>query len=238
MHKIFEELREDASYSEICEMKEKLIEGLKSEINSKGISQIDTMEVGQVVDMIKDLAEAEKCCMEACYYKTIIKAMEEDDDDGEDRRGYNNRRYESGRYAPKGRGRVMGYRPYFDKEPYLAGYLNDPDFDDIMRGNVRMGYPNDMEPFRMDNRRTSDNKRGYDDDWDDEYGRPYNEYRKAKRYFTETKSMNDKQRMEEHANKHMNETIGTFREIWKDADPNMKKKMKADLTTLVNEMNV
>lgn len=214
MHKIFEELREDASYSKICEMKEKLIEGLKAEINSKGISQIDTMEAGQVVDMIKDLAEAEKCCMEACCYKTVIKAMKEGEDDGwEDRMGYDDRRYNSGRFAPKKKGR---------REPYDEMDRKYPAWE-----NMRMGYPIDD---RM--------KRVYDEDWDDEYGRPYNEYRKAKKYYTETKSMTEKQRMDEHANKHLHETIGTFREIWKDADPNMKKKMKTDLTTLINEMNV
>ena len=44
--------------------------------------------------------------------------------------------------------------------------------------------------------------------------------------------------MKEHANEHMMETMMTMREIYEDADPDMKKRMKSDLTKLVSEMTV
>lgn len=92
------------------EMIEKLSECAKCEID-KGIENIDPCEMGQVTDMMKDLAEA-------MYYRTLMKAMEESSadetmemfdrfDDG--RRFYDNYRYANGRFAPKGRGTRRGY---------------------------------------------------------------------------------------------------------------------------------
>ena len=61
----------------IFEIKQKLIDELESEIDRMGsLRNMDTREVGMVVDMIKDLAEAEEKCWKACYYKTVIDAME------------------------------------------------------------------------------------------------------------------------------------------------------------------
>ena len=50
-------------------MIEKLSECAKSEMES-GIENVDTCEMGKVVDMMKDLSEA-------MYYRTLTKAMDE-----------------------------------------------------------------------------------------------------------------------------------------------------------------
>ena len=104
------------------EMIEKLSECAKCEID-KGIENIDPCEMGQVTDMMKDLAEA-------MYYRTLMKAMEESSadetmemfdrfDDG--RRFYDNYRYANGRFAPKGRGTRRGYEepPYWHMTPEM-----------------------------------------------------------------------------------------------------------------------
>ena len=69
----------------IHEMVEKLTECAKSEMDKKGIEEIDTEEFGKVTDIIKDLSEA-------MYYRTITVAMEEseygEDYDYEGRKGY------------------------------------------------------------------------------------------------------------------------------------------------------
>lgn len=217
----FEEMKKDASYDDICSAKKDLLDVFLGEIHTKGATSMDTMEAGQVVDMIKDLAEAEKACMEACYYETVIHTMNEySEDDENDRMGYNNRRYASGRYAPKGKGSVSGYyRPYENDEVnYRYPYVRDPEM-------MRMGYTErDWD--------SSDSNR------DPRYGKAFNEYKTAKRHYTETKSSTDKERMERMATEHMNDTMTTIRDIWKEADPTLRKKMKADLTTLVNEMTV
>lgn len=227
MHDEVRSLKEDSSYKDICKMKEKLMEGFKSEVEEKGFYNMDIHEAGQVVDMIKDLAEAEEKCIKACYYATIIKAMEEAEEH-DDRMGYNSRRYASGRYAPKGRGMRMGYVPYMEY---------DPDFEEEMRGNVRLGY----DQSGRGNRSQSGSRMGYDDDrWNDDprYGRAFNDYKNAKRHYTETKSQQDKDRMDMSANEHMMSAIASFKEMWRDADPAMRKKMHTDLSALVNEMKV
>ena len=124
-HKKLEDMKKSGSYEEIGAIKKDLIKIFDSEIHRKGVDDLDTKDCGEVVDMIKDLAEAEKACMEACYYETIVKAMEKADEDGEEdeKMGYNARHYASGRFAPKGRGTRMGYMPETMRYPYF----NDDD---------------------------------------------------------------------------------------------------------------
>lgn len=95
---------------DVSEMKHQLIEAAKAQF-AQGVECVDTEEMGEVVDMIKDLASAEKSCMEAAYYELVCEAMQ-----GDDAAGYDRWRYSSGRFAPKGRGSVRGYLP-----PYMDG---------------------------------------------------------------------------------------------------------------------
>ena len=240
-HKKLEDMKKSGSYDEICELKKDLVKIFASELHTKSVNDLDTKDCAEVADMIKDLAEAEKACMEACYYETIVKAMEkaDEDDDDDGRMGYNSRHYANGRFAPKGRGARMGYIPDMMMQyPYIYGYVNDPDFEDEMR-HRKMGY----QPSGAGNRSQSGSRMGYEDeawDMDDDpkQTREYNEYKRAKRHYTESKSPADKQQMDEHAMKHLNQSIDSFREMWKDADPNMRKRIKADLTNLIGEMPV
>ena len=99
------------------EMIEKLTECAKSEMDKKGIEEIDTEEFGKVTDIIKDLAEA-------MYYRTLTEAMKESEygedydeygayDDG--RRGYRGQPRDSrGRFRSR-RGRRMGYDEPWDE---------------------------------------------------------------------------------------------------------------------------
>lgn len=96
----------------------------------KGVDNVDTKEMGEVVDIIKDLAEA-------MYYRTLVVAME-DSEYGEDydeygpmedgRRGYRGqpRSKTSGRYMSIGDGRRSnrGRRGY--DEP-MGGYEMTPE---------------------------------------------------------------------------------------------------------------
>lgn len=241
MHEKMERTKKDTSYDDIYAAKKDLLDVFLGEIHSKGAANMDTKEAGEVVDMIKDLAEAEKYCMEACYYESIVKAMHEAGEDDEDgRMGYNARHYASGRFAPKGRGTRMGYMPMNDmRDPYLYDYNGEPMIHEGDLRPMKFGY----QPSGAGNRSQSGSRMGHDDrDWDmdddPEYSREYNEYKRAKRHYTETKSAVDKQKMDEHATKHMNQAMDSFRELWKDADPVMRKRMKTDLTALVGEMPV
>lgn len=68
------------------------------------------------------------------------------------------------------------------------------------------------------------------------YGRAWDEYEGAKRYYTETKNPSLKSEMDARATEHIGNSLVTLREIWRDADPALRQRMKADLTNLVNEM--
>lgn len=222
---------------EISSMKKQLVDCLKSEF-SKGMECIDAKEAGEVTDMIKDLAEAERNCYEACYYKSIVEAM---DDVQNDRFGYNPNRYSTGRYAPTGRG-VRGYRPYEDLDMIDAWAK---DLDD-MGTRYRMGYnAGGRSGVKMSDGTRSGGDSMIDPDMyqehygrDSRYGDAYNKYRSSRKHYTETKSAADKMEMDEHANEHINDTIATMKEIYKSADPDMRKRMKENIQKLVSEMIV
>lgn len=199
-HELTEKLRP------ICDIKERMTSALKTELD-KGIEHLNAKEAGEVADIIKDLAETEKYCFEACYYKTVIDAMEE----GKDPEWENDRMG----YMPSDRNWKRMRKPMVDQEPYIQSYLDDQE-DRI-----------DKSPDRR-----------WDKDGDDRYGKSYQEYQMAKRHYTRTNSPEDKDAMESFANKHVSDAITTIRDIWKNADPELRRRMKMDLTNLTNEMTV
>lgn len=190
---------------DICEIKEKLIDAAKAEL-ARGIDCVNTHEMGAVIDMIKDLAKAEKDCYEACFYKEVVETMDDFEDKEEAREwcmqlfsgrpGYDHYRYSSGRFAPKGRGHYSGYRmPEDPSRVYMDG--------------DRMGMP---------------------------YGESYGRYMDARRHYHESHSKEDKERMDRAATEHLEEAVETMKDIWEQADPEMKRRMKADISKLSSEM--
>ena len=132
----------------IKKMCEKLMDAVNYELD-KGIENIDTKELGEAIDMIKDLYEAKKEMYEACYYKGVLEAMEEHDFEDEEsiedegRRGYRGQpRSQSGRFMSRGDGRRSNRgrssrRGYEDMMMY-----DDMDYDEMerMRDMDRMSY--------------------------------------------------------------------------------------------------
>lgn len=204
------------------DMIEKLSECAKCEID-KGIENIDPCEMGQVTDMMKDLAEA-------MYYRTLMKSMEESSADetmemferlGDGRRFYDNYRYSNGRFAPKGRGTRRGYDepPYFHMTPEMyRGMEHDRDID---RNYGRMYY---TEPATSGMNMTES---GYD---------------KAKRHYTETKEMHkantaeDKEHKMKSLENYMKELFGDITELLTDMTAEERTMLKSNLSTLVSKM--
>lgn len=136
----------------------------------KGIENVNTEEMGEAVDMIKDLCEAE-------YKAVIVKSMKKADEEEEEydkellrslkaeygeesgRRFYDHYRYANGRFAPKGKGT---YRRGYEEPPYMHMYPEAEHMRDMDRDYGKMYY---TEPV---------NESGYD---------------RAKRNYTETKEM-------------------------------------------------
>ena len=206
----------------ICTLLDIMTDGLKSATN-QGLNNLDTHEAGQVADIIKDLSEAkknltdaEKNEWESCYYASIVKAMKDADERGdeEDRYGYIPR--EASRMGKRGMQRDR-----------IKRWVRDPDtFEDEMYD--RAGYTPGRKMSRDD--RSSDNSS------DERYGKPYREYIDSRRHYSESKSQADKDMMEMYANEHLMDVMGSVREIYKTADPDMRKRMKSDLTKLVGDM--
>lgn len=121
-------------------MCEKLMDTINHELD-KSIENINTQELGEAIDMVKDLYEAKKEMYEACYYKQVMEAMEEHDFEDEEeimnegRRGYRGQPRDSmGRYTSRGRGRG-GRRGYEEYMPPI--YYEDP--------MMRAQYERDMD---------------------------------------------------------------------------------------------
>ena len=204
------------------DMIEKLSECAKCEID-KGIENIDPCEMGQVTDMMKDLAEA-------MYYRTLMKSMEESSADeamemferlGDGRRFYDNYRYSNGRFAPKGRGTRRGYDepPYFHMTPEMyRGMEHDRDID---RNYGRMYY---TEPATSGMNMTE------------------SVYDKAKRHYTETKEMHkantaeDKEHKMKSLENYMKELSGDITELLTDMTAEERTMLKSKLSTLVSKM--
>lgn len=117
----------------IKKMCEKLMDSVNHELD-KGIENVDTKELSEAIDMIKDLYEAKKEMYEACYYKQIMEAMEKNDFEDEEeimdegRRGYRGRSRDSmGRFTSRG-GRGRGGR-----RGYESSMMYDEDWEEMER---------------------------------------------------------------------------------------------------------
>lgn len=170
-------------HDKLHDMASKIADYACAKIEATGLHEINSEELGEITDILKDLNEAE-------YYAHICHDMREENE----RMGYDNYRYASGRFAPKGRGTYYGYM-----EPIHAE-------------NERMGYP-------MPHETTA-----------------YQEYRDRRRNYTENKTAENRQMMEQSAQDHLRETMQNVREIWAEVDEPMRMKIKQDLTSLVNEL--
>lgn len=191
-----------------------------------GVENVDTSEFGEVIDMIKDLNEAE-------YYAKIAKAMDESDSDdilemldryGDGRRFYDHYRYADGRFAPKGRGTYRrGYEepPYYHMTPEMYRHMED--YRDMDRGSGRMYYTEPSMSFTSGNRMES-------------------RYDMAKRNYTESKELHkgntteDKEHKMKELEKYMREIGSDIAEVISDASPEEKTLLKQKMQTTMQRI--
>lgn len=81
------------------------------------LNQVDTKELGEAIDMIKDLEEA-------IYYCTITKAMEEGEKQGKGQGRSEDEMYYRERYYPRDMDRSNG-RMYYPEMQYSERYYSD-----------------------------------------------------------------------------------------------------------------
>lgn len=208
-HDHFRDMRTDAD-EHICSnkiacMKHELVELMNCKLKG-GAENVNTDEAGKVIDMIKDLAAAERYCAQACYYSSVVDAMEES------KRYMSRMGYDPNEYMPE------------DDDDWRDREMTDRKLDRMKRSwrdKMRYGIRADGEEYI-----------------DPHYGKAFNEYRIAKKYYTETHSADDKRRMDDEAEHHITESIDTLKEIWNSSDPDLKQRMKTELTQLVGSMTV
>lgn len=208
------------------DMIEKLSECAKCEID-KGIENIDPCEMGQVTDMMKDLAEA-------MYYRTLMKAMEESSADetmemferfGDGRRFYDNYRYANGRFAPK----VKGAKHEYDEPPYWhmtpEMYRNMERNRDVDRMDGRMYYTEPIVPMGDNMRDRREGKSGM-----------------SRRSYMESKELHkgntpeDKDAKMHDLEKYMKELSEDMAELISDMTLEERTMTKSKLSTLVSKM--
>ena len=237
----------------IKKMCEKLMDSINHELD-KGIENVDTKELGEAIDMVKDLYEAKKEMYEACYYKQIMEAMEEHDFEDEEeimdegRRGYRGQPRDSrGRYMSR-RGRRMGY-----EEPMM---MYDEDWEEMQKNRDmdRMSYGrmyysgggssgssmgsqssagmSGGSQSGMSGSESSGGSRGYSE----------SRYENAKRGYMETKEMHksgspeDKQANMKELEKYMKELSEDMTELLADMDTSEKQMVRSKLQTLASKV--
>lgn len=127
----------------IKEIKDQALRRMEQSINERGIERADVGEMGKLADVVKDLAEAEKSCWEAEYYRSVTEAMEDGSMGYEDGMGYarGNRRG----YA-QGQGGSQGYRRGYEQGQGYRGQPRDSQGQFTSRSGYRRmdgGYGHD-----------------------------------------------------------------------------------------------
>ena len=204
------------------EMIEKLTKCAEMELE-KGIDKIDAEEMGEVTDMIKDLAEAE-------YYSKISKAMDESEYgedydykgayDEHERKGYRGQRRDSrGRYMRK-RYTEPNIMPEMDWDWDKMEYDRDMD----RQSHNRMYY---TEPMTMHHDMQHHNESRYD---------------RARRGYEESRSMHkdnspeSKQHKMKELENYMKELSTDVTDMITDMSPEEKSLMKQKLQVLMQKI--
>lgn len=214
-------------------MVEKLSEVAKCELD-KGIENIDTKEMGEVAEIIKELSEAE-------YYAKISKAMEEaeygeDYDymgayDEHERKGYRGQRRDS-------RGRYMSRRGY--EQPMIYDWEDMEYQRDMDRPMGRMGYSGSS----MGGNNTSNSNMGYSESNGGQYSsrmqRDSREGRSGqmRRGYMEAKEKGaDKQQKMKELEDYMKELSSDVTEMISDASPEEKAMLKNKMSVLMQKIS-
>lgn len=193
-------------------MKETLMSAVQGQLGH--LDTVDTKELGDVVDMIKDLSEA-------VYYCTITESMEKSEKERE-----HEPRYYGGRYIP----RDPWVNDFPEMEPPYRMYYGGNG-----RGNV--GVPNG--DGTMSSGARSGSSRGY---YEKEFPLEMRDWRegrspKQRRMYMESKEMhNDKNVQMKELETYMQELSSDITEMIHDASPEEKQLLKTKIAALASKI--
>jgi hypothetical protein len=216
----------------IHEMMEKLTKCAEMELE-KGVENVDTKEMGEVVDIIKDLAEAE-------YYAKISKAMDESEY-GEDydymgayddmRKGYRGQPRDSrGRYMSRRGGRRGYEEPMYHMPLDVYKDYSPEELRDMDRHTMgRMYYTDNDNGGSMATRMQG----GMNGGRDNREGRSG----MSRRGYMEAKEMGkDKGEKMKELENYMKELSTDVTEMIGDASPEEKAMLKSKMQTLLQKI--
>lgn len=191
-------------------LKEMLMDGVTAE-TSKGLHSVNKEELGEAIDMIKDIEEI-------IYYCSITKAMEEKEKENE----YMQKHYSSMNYPMYYNGGNSsnggGSRMWYDGGS--SSYANNSSGGNNARGGGSRGYSDGwvMAPF---------------DARDYREGRSY----MTRKNYMEGKEMHhDKAKQMQELDKYVQELTDDVLEMIHDASPEEKMALSQKMTTLANKI--
>lgn len=234
---------------------EKIMECVKSKVEARGIDNVsydEAKEIGEWVDIAKDIV---------CYDKDmrLIEAMDEEEKYGDMdyRMGYRGRD-SRGRFVHRpGRGRSAGYTPFMPPVMIGEGYEDEYEYPE-MYGDYRMGYSN--SGGRGGNSGGSGNpggnyggsgnsgnsggqgnnsgRYGYSEGnrGGSRYGESYDDYRRARRHYSETKSPEHQKEMKEKIGEVFDDMEAITIDMVKDMSPEDKQKYQLKLQKMMQKI--
>lgn len=195
----------------------------------KGVENVNTEEMSEAVDMIKDLCEAEYKAVivksmkkadeeEEEYNKELLRALKDEYGEEGGRRYYDEYRYANGRFAPKGRGIRRGYTepPYY----HMPVNYNDMEYmRDMDKSQGKMYYSEPIAPHVSESN-----------------------YDRAKRHYTETKEMHkgtsteDKEHKMKALDMYIRELSGDISELLNDMTPDERNLLRTKMSNLASKL--
>lgn len=128
---------------QIYNLKNSFLEKMQNDIDERGgIERVNVDEMYKLADIVKDMAEAEKACWEAEYYRSVTEAME-------GQSGYPNQGYPGGSGGSQGGSGYpgsQGGRSGSQGGSQRSGWANQYGRGRSRRG-YGMGYP--MDELKM-----------------------------------------------------------------------------------------
>lgn len=206
---------------------------LKSEIEGKGwdnLTHENLEESCYISKILRNLIEVDQAY-------NVIEAMKkaENDENMEmierftdypERRYYNTNRYMNGRYAPKGRGRMMYDEKY---KPMDVDMYRDEDYDSMRQLDRKMGRMYYTAPTGNTGMNTMSTTNGMTTTRDVREGNAG----KARVRYYESKSTNDKNTKMHELDEYMQSLSKDVTEMIVDASPEEKTLLKSKLQTLM-----
>jgi len=222
------------------QMKDQLVSCVQGQMSN--LAQADTHEMGEAIDMIKDLEEA-------MYYCSITKAMEDREKEEKEYKGHD-RHYYIEKYLPypmmderdmdRDRGR-MYYSQGRNSQGQFTGSRGGHADGPYMDGH-RVYYGGDGNSDSSGNTGSSGGNSGNMGFHDRDYPMEMRDYREGsspirRKYYMESKELHkDKKTQMEELEKYMQELSKDITEMIGDASPEETTLLKQKLVTLIEKI--